>query len=129
MKISLSLVLTLLVFGCSYVRPPVEGRQDPYTPSQMHFDSERLREDTAMGTPVVTRDDSDLLHVQVPIRSAIPKTLYIDYRVTWLDRNGQVINRMGPFEKTLDANTPDSIQVNSTTPRAADFQIDFRYAK
>jgi uncharacterized protein YcfL len=129
MKISLSTVLALLVLGCNHVNPPIQGRQDPYSPSQMHFDSEQLRRDTAIGTPVATRDESGILHVDVPIRSAINKTLYVDYRVTWLDRNGQSINRLGPFTKTLEPNTPDSIQVNSTTPRAADYQIDFRYAK
>ena len=30
---------------------------------------------------------------------------------------------------TLDPNTPGSVTFNSTTPRAADFQIDFRYAR
>jgi hypothetical protein len=121
--------MLLLAAGCSTVSPPVEPRHDPYKPSQIMFDSERLRRDTAVGTPTVTRDDSGILYVQVPVRSTIDKTLYVDYRVTWLDRNGQVLNRLGPFTKTLDPNTPDSIQVNSTTADASDFQIDFRYAR
>ena len=65
----------------------------------------------------------------IPIRSAIDKTLYVDYHVTFFDRTGTPIERFGPFTKTLDPNTPDRIQVNSTTPRAADFQVDFRYAR
>ena len=67
--------------------------------------------------------------MQIPIRSAIDKTLYIDYRVTFLDRNGQSIETLGWFTKTFEPNTPDRIAVNSTTPRAADFQVDFRYAR
>ena len=120
--------LTLL--GCEYVRPPIQGRQDPYVPAQMHFDSDTLRRNTAIGAPVVTRDEAGILFVNVPIRSAINKTLYVDYRVTFFGRNGQPVGKpLGWFTKTLEPNTPDQIQVNSTTNQAADFQIDFRYAR
>lgn len=118
----------LLLAGCG-VRPPIEGRADPYRPAQIHFDSEQLRIDTAVGTPILARNESNVLVVTIPIRSAIDKTLYVDYRVTFFDRTGVPIERYGPFTKTLDANTPDQITVNSTSTRAADFQVDFRYAK
>lgn len=120
--------LLLLAMGCG-VKPPIEGRADPYAPAQIHFDSDQLRRDTAVGPPVVVRNESGLLVVNVPIRSAIDKTLYIDYRVTFFDANGIDIGRFGPFTKTLEPNTPDQIQVTSTSQRAADFQIDFRYAR
>ena len=123
-------LLGLVLLGCDYVRPPIQGRQDPYVPAQMHFDSDTLRRNTAIGTPVITRDEAGLLFVTVPIRSAINKTLYVDYRVTFFDQSGQIVGqRLGPFTKTLEPNTPDQIVVNSTSPRAADFQIDFRYAR
>lgn len=129
-KYLLITLLGLLLLGCDYVRPPIQGRQDPYVPAQMHFDSDTLRRNTAIGTPVVSRDPAGLLFVTVPIRSAINKTLYVDYRVTFLDQSGQIVGqRLGPFTKTLEPNTPDQIVVNSTSPRAADFQIDFRYAR
>jgi Protein of unknown function (DUF1425) len=115
--------------GCA-VNPPIEPRMDPYSPSQIHMDSEQLREDTAVGAPNTSRDDSGILYVTVPIRSAIDKTLYVDCYVTWIDKNGQPIgDRMGPKTVTLDPNTPSSVTFNSTTPRAADFQVDFRYAR
>jgi hypothetical protein len=127
----LLLIPLLFAFaGCNHVRPPIEGRADPYLPKQVHFDSERLRQDTAVGVPILARDQSGLLVVTVPIRSAIDKTLYVDYHVTFLDRGGVPLGgKLGPFTKTLDPNTPDSITVNSTSPQAADFQIDFRYAR
>jgi uncharacterized protein YcfL len=115
--------------GCG-VNPPIQPRMDPYTPSQIHMDSDQLRSDTAVGTPNVHRDDNGILFVTVPIRSAIDKTLYVDYYVTFFDKNGQPIGeRLGPRTITLDPNTPSSITANSTTPRASDFQIDFRYAR
>jgi hypothetical protein len=115
--------------GCG-VNPPIQPRMDPYSPSQIHIDSEELREDTAVGAPNTSRDDSGILYVTIPIRSAIDKTLYVDCYVTWIDKNGQPIgDRMGPKTITLDPNTPSSVTFNSTTPRAADFQVDFRYAR
>jgi hypothetical protein len=128
MKRLLLIPLLMIFAGCS-VNPPIEGRADPYQSAQIHFDSDELRRDTAVGSPILARDDSDLLRVTIPIRSAIDKTLYIDYRVTFFDRTGTPIEHFGPFTKTLDPNTPDRVQVNSTTPRAADFQVDFRYAR
>ena len=128
-KPTLLVLLGLTLLGCDTVRPPIQGRQDPYVPAQVHFDSDTLRRDTAVGTPVVSRDQAGILFVTVPIRSAINKTLYVDYRVTFFDRSGQPVSRLGPFTKTLEPNTPDQIQVNSTSNQAADFQIDFRYAR
>jgi hypothetical protein len=120
----------LLATGCSdSVRPPIQGRQDPFVPAQVHFDSSSLRRDTAIGAPILTRDGSGILHVTLPIRSAIDKTLYVDYRVTFFDRNRQVVSRLGPFTKTLDPNTPDQLELNSTSARAEDFQIDLRWAR
>jgi hypothetical protein len=53
----------------------------------------------------------------------------VDYRVTFFDDNRQVINQTTWFTKTLEARTPDQISVNSTSPKATDFQVDFRYAR
>ena len=129
MKYALVLI-PLFLIGCdNIVLPPVEGRADPYDAKQVHFQSEELRRDTAIGTPTATRDQAGLLFVTVPIRDATDVRLYLDYRVTWYDENRQVINQTSWFTKTLEARTPDQISVNSTSPKATDFQVDFRYAK
>ena len=111
------------------VRPPKLPRADPYSPQQIHVDSERLRRDTAVEPPIVTRDDSgNLVHVTLPIRSAINKELHIDYFVSFFDRNGTRLSKI-QGQKTLLANTPDSIEFNSMSPRATDFQVDLRYSR
>ena len=128
-KTLMLLPLAAALAGCA-VNPPIQPRQAPFLPSQIHVDSQELRDATAVGTPNAHRDDSGILFVTVPIRSAIDKTLYVDAYVTWFDKNGQPIgDRLGPKTLTLDPNTPSSVTFNSTTPRAADFQIDFRYAR
>ena len=45
------------------------------------------------------------------------------------DRNRQVLNQTGWYTKVLSPKVPDQIMVNSMSPRADDFQIDFRWAK
>ena len=129
MKQLLALFCLALVVGCG-VHPPIQGREDPYDPAQIHLNDDSLRTQTAIRKPAVTRDESgDILHVTVPIRSAINKRLYVDYRVSFFDKQGQLLNQTGWMTKTLEMNTPDQITVNSMSPRAADFQVDFRWAR
>jgi uncharacterized protein YcfL len=128
MRYVLLLLPVLMIAGCG-VRPPIEPRQDPYAPGQVHVTSSELRRHTAVGAPVPARDESGLLYVTVPIRSARNQQLHVDYRATFFDRNGQEIQRTGWMTKVLAPNVPDQIQVNSTSPRAANFQVDLRYAQ
>lgn len=121
----LLILSALALTGC--VNPPIQGRADPYSPSQVMFDSTTLRNDTTMGQPVVVRDQFNLLHVTLPIRSAIDKQLYIQYRVTFFDANRTAIEQQSWMTKTLTANTPDQINANSASSQAVDFQIDLRY--
>lgn len=125
----LALFLTLTILGCDHVNRPNTGRNDPYLARQIHFATKELENDTAVGTSKLSRDDSGLLFITIPVRSAIDKRLYVDYRVTFFDDNHQPIGKTSWFTKTLEANTPDQITINSTSPRVADFQVDFRYAK
>jgi Protein of unknown function (DUF1425) len=123
-----SLLLFGILSGC--VKPPIEGRQDPYDSAQINFASRDLRNKTAVSAPAVSRDDvGDILHITVPIRAATNLQLYVDYRTTFFDRNGHQISQTGWTTKTLAPNVHDRIVVNSMGPNAADFQIDLRYAK
>jgi uncharacterized protein YcfL len=127
MKLTTILALALLASaGCqSGPRPP----NNTYGPPQIYFATEELRRDTQVDQPVVNRDENNLLRVTIPIRSAINYRLYVDYRVTWFDANGQPLNEhTGWLTKTLEPNVADHVTVTSTSPRAANFQVDFRYS-
>lgn len=129
-KLAFASLLPFAIIACNEVKPPIQGRADPYDAQQIHFATDELRKDTAVGTPLPSRDDAgNILYVSIPIRSAINKNLYVDYRVSFFDSNGQLLNQTTWLSKTLEANTPDRIQVNSLGPRAADFQVDFRYSR
>jgi hypothetical protein len=126
----LSITIPLLALGCSGVKAPIEGRLDPHVPAQVMFSDRVLSDKTAVGVPMVTRDDSGgILHVEIPIRAAVNEQLFIDYRATFMDRNGQTISQSGWLSKVLEPNVPDQITVNSMGPRAADFLVSIRPSK
>lgn len=125
-------ILALILSGCggSRVSPTLEGRQDPYAPSQIMFADDELRENTAVAAPRVARgEDGGILHVTVPIRNTSSRQMIVDYRASWFDRNGSLLNQTTWYTKTLSPKVPDQVTVNSMGPQAADFQIDFRPAR
>jgi hypothetical protein len=124
-------ILTLFLLttlGCG-VRPPLEGRRDPYESPQITFASNDLKHQTAVGDPKVSHDSSGLLVVTIPIRSEIDKDLHIDYQVTFLDANGHKLQDTGWYTKHFTSKVPDEITVTSMSPQAADFRIRFRWAR
>ena len=127
--LSIALFAAPVIIGCAPVKPPISARQDPYPRQQIHLASDDLKYHTAVDAPHVWRDDGGLLHVMLPIRATTDQQVYIDYRVTFLDRDGMPIYQSGWIKKTLPPNVPDQFSVNSTTPLAQDFQIDIRYAR
>lgn len=122
-----STILAITLAGCG-VKPPVNARQDPYLPRQVHLASEDLRKNTAFSAPVLSRDEGKLLFIDVPVRAATDLKLYIDYRVSFFDKNNQLIYQTAWFSKTLEPNIPDHLTANSVTARAVDFQMDIRYS-
>src|SRR5690606_13982232 len=108
------LLAAAMIAGCNPVNRPIEGRSDyPGLPPQVTFATRDIASRTAVSTPIVERDDAgNLLHVTVPIRNDTSRPLYVDYRVTFLDRNGATLSTSGWMPKHLEANTPDAIHVN-----------------
>jgi len=130
-RLSLPALALFLLLGCQQgVSPPIQGRQDPYAENQITFASEDLRRHTAVDRPNLSRDpESGILFIQVPIRATGDQNLYIDYRFTFKDRNGQDLWTTAWLHKVLNPHVNDSIQGNSTDARAADFRLDLRYSK
>jgi hypothetical protein len=126
----LCLPLLATLYGCN-TQPPIDPRQEVYAPKQIQLADEDLRRNTRFEPPRVTRDAAGLLFVTVPMRATINETLYVQYRATWLDENGQPLKGSPTtwFDKTLNPRVFESITINSTSPRAEDFVIDVRYAR
>lgn len=120
----------LALAGCNQVREPIQPRQDVYragSPEQIFLDSTNLRNDVAADSPQVFRDQFGLLHVTVPIRSVINRQLYVEYRAVFFDVANQEIDRTPWQDKALPANVPETVTIVSSSPRAASFQVHFRY--
>ena len=128
------LILTTLALlplaGCApRVRGPIEPREDLSPWPQIMLAERDLARRIAVRQPVVERDPAGLLFVTVPIRSTTQRQMTIEYRSTFYDRNHTPIFQSTWFPRTLTAFTQDTIQANSTSNRADDFQIDIREAK
>lgn len=128
-RIVSALLVASAMVGCRSVNPPIEGRSDPYGSPQVTFASGGLRQATAVTPPSVQRDESQLLFVTLPIRNTTSKAFTVDYRATFFDAGGGLLEETGWLSQPLEANSPATIRVNSTTPRAADFAIALRKAK
>lgn len=129
-KALLCLSLLAVIYGCN-TQPPIDARQEAYGFRQIQLADEDLRRQTRFGEPQVTRDAAGLLFVTVPVRATINETLYVQYRATFFDENGQPLPGSPTTWRNavLNPRVPESVSVNSTSPRAADFRIDFRYAR
>lgn len=122
-------LLALVLWGCNPVPLPIEGREDPYGRRQIMFDSDDLRDNTSVGRPQASRDEAGILFITVPITATTRRPLDVEYRATFYDGTGATTSQTTWFRKRLTPRVSDSISVNSTTPRAVDFQIDFRKAR
>jgi uncharacterized protein YcfL len=123
-----------LLAGCATNPPPYrEGRAERYAPPQVQItglNAEDLRESTAIDRPSTYRDAANLLFVTVPIRNTSDQVLRVQYRYNFVDDQGRPLpENIAWNRKTLEPGATERITFNSTSPRAADFQMDLRYSR
>lgn len=126
--LTLCLISLSTLTACG-VKPPIEGRADPFVPVQITLADPDLANKTAIGVPIMERRNG-ILYVTVPIRSASDYDLRIDQRWTFLSAQGRPIYQ-GSWEggKKLVSNVQDSISANSLSGDAADFRLELRYSE
>ncbi|HEY7114984.1 MAG TPA: DUF1425 domain-containing protein [Tepidisphaeraceae bacterium] len=127
-------LLAIVVMGCENTPPPYrEGRADRYAPPQVQItglQAEDLRQSTAVDRPQTSRDPANLLFVTVPVRNTCDQVLHIQYQYNFLDDQGRPLNENIAWNhKTLEPGATERITFNSTSPKAADFQLNLRYAR
>jgi hypothetical protein len=111
------------------VRGPIEPREDTHPWPQIMLSDRELARQIAVRQPVVERDPAGLLYVTLPVRSTTRRDVTIEYRSTFYDRNHTPIFESTWFPMTMTPYTQQTIQANSTSNRAEDFQIDIRPAQ
>ena len=122
----------LALSSCASPNPEPTPFHNEINGSQMVIFSgqDDLSSHIALGTLSKSTDTNGLLHVILPVHNSSDLDLYLDYRVTYFDENHTPIDLPGPWEtKTLHSNRSEFIQVNASTPRARDFQIELRWAR
>lgn len=129
MRLFILCLMSLATLTACGVKPPIEGRADPFLPVQITLADPDLANKTAIGVPIMERR-SGILYVTVPIRSASGYDLRIDQRWSFLNAQGRPIYQ-GSWEggKKLVSNVQDSIGANSLSGDAADFRLELRYSE
>lgn len=133
----LNIAVALLAFvatGCTHEPPPYrEGRAERYAPPQVQItgiDAEDLRQSTVIDRPQTYRDPANLLYVTVPVRNTSDQVLHVQYRYNFVDEAGRPLPaNIAWNKKTLEPGSTERITFNSTSAKAADFQLDLRYAR
>ena len=125
----LSAFALLPTAGCRDTRGPIEPREDLHPWPQIMLSDRDLASKLAVRQPVVERDQAGLLYVTLPVRSRTRHEFTIEYRATYYDRNHVPIFQSTWFPKTMTPFTQDTVQTNSLSDRAVDFQIDIRPAQ
>jgi uncharacterized protein YcfL len=134
MNTFLTIGLIAILTGCTTEPPRYrEARAEAYGPPQVQItglDAENLRLSTVVDQPITHRDKADLLFVTVPVRNTSDRVLHIQYRYNFIDDQGRpLVANLAWNKKTLEPGATERITFNSTTARAADFQLDLRYAR
>jgi uncharacterized protein YcfL len=126
-----SIPLVTTAGGCAHGDSPIYARGEQYDRPWLMLGSEELRSNTMVGQPQRYYDESNLLHVTVPVRNTIDKQLYVEYRYTFYDRNGATLNEINGT-KTIPPRGAVDISGNSTSPRAEGdraFRLELRYPR
>jgi hypothetical protein len=126
-----TLPLVTAAGGCHQSDAPIYARGEQYDRPWLMMGSPDLRNSTVVGQPQRYYDESNLLHVTVPVRNTTDKQLYVDYRFTFSDRNGATLNEINGT-KTIPSHGAVDITGNSTSPRAEGdraFRLELRYPR
>ena len=126
--VALLALLAIPLAGCG-TKAPYRVYQDPYGGQQVYVAEKRLSNLLRFDQPVISYDEADLMHVSLPVRAATSEPQIIQHRTRFFDRNGQELHRSQWETTTLESNVAETLFATSTTPRAADFQMDIRTAR
>lgn len=130
-KLATALIPLLALAGCNPDLNPESARGDRYAAEHVVFSGQDdLVDHVAIGTITRTYDNAGILHVTVPARYTLSNDGYVDYRFTYFDENHNPVDVPTAWQtQTLHSNVFEYIQGNASTPKARDFQLDFRPAQ
>jgi len=133
MKLNLktTALLAMLLTGChGNDAGPTTQPATPvsYAPQQIQFvGGGDLSQCMAFQPITRSFDSAGLMHVSIPARLTSELGQTIQYRFTFFDDNHAPVDEPGAWmTKSLAPDVMVTIEGNSTSPRARDFQVEFR---
>ncbi len=117
----------MLVAGC---HKPIEPRYESTSSyGKVTLSDMRLRDQIVFGDAQLTRNEVGLLRMTQPVRERKGRSIWIEYRVIWLDESRQPIHpQMTWRAKRLESAQPDYLAASATSTRAIDYRLEVRRA-
>ena len=121
-------IAAAMLAGCQS-EAPLAARAEKYDYPWLMVGSQDLRANTMVNDARRTRDEAGLLYISVPIRNTSDLQLYIDYRVTFYDKNQMPLPQEYRKTLTIPARGMREATANSTSPKAESFQMELTYPR
>ncbi len=126
-------VVVMAMAGCEAPNTdPNFGKLDPASPySRVMIADDELARGLVFEEPIVVRNDSAFIRrVEVTVRAASGEPLRVDYRPIFKDAAGMVLQPESSWRTTfLEMRVPERILMQPTAHNAADYEIQFRWAR
>jgi uncharacterized protein YcfL len=124
-----TLLMTLLALtGCQ--NPPISGKAETEVYPKISVNDGELARALRFEPTIVTTTPVGNLQLTQPMRSASNEVLFIEWRVDWFDRNGQIIRPEMTWQRLrLEPRMQIRTNAQSTSPEAVDYQIYIRWSR
>lgn len=126
------LIITLLtgmaLLGCQNAPIAAEAETEPYP--KISLNDDELARALRFEPTIVTTTPVGNLQLTQPMRSASNEVLFLEWRVDWFDRNGQIIQpEMTWARLRVEPRMQIRTNAQSTSPDAVDYQIYVRWSR
>jgi uncharacterized protein YcfL len=117
--------------GCKADTSPIGGQYDEVSRyPNITLSQGTLQEALGFQEPIVSRTADNFMHVSLPVRARSNEELLIEYRVIWLDASLQPLRPETAWVPLrLEPRQPYNITVQSTTPLATNYNLQFRWSR
>lgn len=117
--------------GCRSDTAPIPASNDEaLSYPQITLSQRSLQGALGFQKPVVTQTGDNLMQVTVPVRARSNQELHVEYKVVWLDASGRPVPPDLSWRPLrLEPRQPHNIIVNATSPKATDYNMQFRWSR
>lgn len=124
---SLTIVFLVTACGCTTEQASLHPETNPYlTQGRIQFESSTTKNIVQVVRVDTSRLPTGLLKIFITLRNTKKENLWADFRTTFLDGQGHVLEQTNWEPILLNARTVSEYTCTSLSNRAADYQVIIR---